>query len=163
MNYNYIDPIQWVVYGGIISAVLCTGIAILWVEIQKEKWIDLGRDLERDSKQPKFRKTKGTRRLKKGDIVLLDENGSVKEVVAVSKPEKKVYKHTNSKGVTYYLHRKTVRLSSGRRPSILYFGKTKGEYACALPRTRVIEENPRNGFLTIKPKVSGSKPKPSIK
>lgn len=59
MNYNYVDPIQWIVYGGIISAVLCVGIAILWVEIQKEKWIDLGRELEQDSKQPKFRKTKG--------------------------------------------------------------------------------------------------------
>lgn len=56
---NYIDPIQWLIYGGIVSAVLCTGIAILWVEIQKEKWIDLGRELEKGSKEVKFRKTKG--------------------------------------------------------------------------------------------------------
>jgi hypothetical protein len=43
------------------------------------------------------------------------------------------YKHTNSKGVTYYLNAKEVTLD--------------------LPDDRTVNENPRNGFLTLKRKA----------
>jgi hypothetical protein len=65
------------------------------------------------------------------------------------------YKHTNSKGITYYLHKSEVTLRGGKKQTIYFFTKTeknaKGE-PCDLPEDRVVAENPRNGFLTIKKK-----------
>lgn len=61
------------------------------------------------------------------------------------------YSHTNSKGVTYYLNTKNVTLRGGRQQAIYYFSKDGGRpEACALPAGRVVGENPRNGFLTLK-------------
>ena len=55
------------------------------------------------------------------------------------------YSHTNSKGVTYYLHKSEVSLRGGKPQTIYFFSKNekngKGE-PCDL------KENPRNGFLT---------------
>ena len=64
------------------------------------------------------------------------------------------YSHTNSKGVTYYLHSKEVTLRGGKVQRIYYFAKDvrEAEAVDALPEDRVVMENPRNGFLTLKKK-----------
>jgi hypothetical protein len=61
------------------------------------------------------------------------------------------YSHTNSKGVTYYLHKKDVTLRGGRQQTIYYFAKEAkpGESIDELPEGKVVKENPRNGFLTL--------------
>lgn len=63
------------------------------------------------------------------------------------------YKHTNSKGVTYYLNSKQVTLRGGKKQIIYYFSKDeRKDTATDLPSDRKVEENPRNGFLTLKRK-----------
>ncbi len=65
----------------------------------------------------------------------------------------KAYAHTNSKGVTYYLHKKDVTLRGGHAVTIFFFSKTedgaKGE-PTDLPEGYEVTENPRNAFLTVK-------------
>ena len=62
------------------------------------------------------------------------------------------YEHTNSKGVKYYLHKSEVTLRGGKPQTIYFFTKTaknaKGT-PCDLPADREVNENPRNGFLTV--------------
>jgi hypothetical protein len=58
------------------------------------------------------------------------------------------YKHTNSKGVTYYLNSKEVTLRGGKVQTIYYFSKDQRPEGCELPAGFVVNENPRNGFLT---------------
>lgn len=61
------------------------------------------------------------------------------------------YKHTNSKGVTYYLNSKNVTLRGGKQQTIYYFSKDdRAETGCELPEGFSVNENPRNGFLTVK-------------
>lgn len=60
------------------------------------------------------------------------------------------YKHTNSKGVTYYLNSKNVTLRGGKDQRIYYFSKDERPEASDLPSGFVVNENPRNGFLTVK-------------
>lgn len=60
------------------------------------------------------------------------------------------YKHTNSKGVTYYLNSKDVTLRGGKLQRIYYFSKDERPEASDLPDGYSVNENPRNGFLTIK-------------
>ena len=61
------------------------------------------------------------------------------------------YKHTNSKGVTYYLNSKNVVLRGGKEQKIFYFSKDeRPEAVPALPEGMEVNENPRNGFLTVK-------------
>lgn len=61
------------------------------------------------------------------------------------------YKHTNSKGVTYYLNSKKVTLRGGKEQTIYYFSKDeRPEAVNDLPAGMVVNENPRNGFLTVK-------------
>jgi YHS domain-containing protein len=63
------------------------------------------------------------------------------------------YKHTNSKGVTYYLNSKEVTLRGGKLQRIYYFSKDeRAETATDLPEGMEVNENPRNGFLTVKRK-----------
>ena len=66
------------------------------------------------------------------------------------------YQHVNSKGVTYYLRKSEVTLRGGKLQTIYFFTKNaeggKGE-ACDLPEDREVNENPRNGFLTLKKKA----------
>ena len=62
------------------------------------------------------------------------------------------YKHTNSKGVTYYLNSKEVTLRGGKKQTIYYFSKDQRPEGCDLPSDREVNENPRNGFLTVKRK-----------
>jgi hypothetical protein len=63
------------------------------------------------------------------------------------------YKHTNSKGVTYYLNSKKVTLRGGKSQTIYYFSKDeRADTATELPDDRTVNENPRNGFLTLKRK-----------
>ena len=60
------------------------------------------------------------------------------------------YQHTNSKGVTYFLNSKDVTLRGGKKQTIYYFSKDKRAEACDLPSGMSVNENPRNGFLTVK-------------
>lgn len=60
------------------------------------------------------------------------------------------YKHTNSKGVTYHLNSKMVVLRGGKEQRIYYFSKDNRPEASDLPDGFSVNENPRNGFLTIK-------------
>jgi hypothetical protein len=60
------------------------------------------------------------------------------------------YQHTNSKGVTYHLNSKAVVLRGGKEQTIYYFSKDKRAEACDLPEGMSVNENPRNGFLTVK-------------
>jgi YHS domain-containing protein len=63
------------------------------------------------------------------------------------------YKHTNSKGVTYYLNSKDVTLRGGKQQTIYYFSKDeRPETVNELPAGYTVNENPRNGFLTLKRK-----------
>lgn len=64
-----------------------------------------------------------------------------------------VYSQTNSRGVKYYLNCKDVTLRGGRVQTIYYFSKDeRSETGTALPSDKVVQENPRNGFLTVKNK-----------
>lgn len=64
------------------------------------------------------------------------------------------YKHTNSKGVTYYLNSKAVTLRGGKEQTIYYFSKDeRKDTGVDLPDTKQVNENPRNGFLTLKTKA----------
>jgi hypothetical protein len=64
------------------------------------------------------------------------------------------YKHTNSKGVTYYLNAKEVTLRGGKTQTIYYFSKDeRADTGVDLPDDRTVNENPRNGFLTLKRKA----------
>lgn len=61
------------------------------------------------------------------------------------------YSHTNSKGVTYYLNSKAVVLRGGKEQTIYYFSKDeRPEAVQGLPEGMEVNENPRNGFLTVK-------------
>ena len=61
------------------------------------------------------------------------------------------YSHTNSKGVKYFLNSKEVTLRGGKLQKIYYFSKDeRAETIDALPEGFVVNENPRNGFLTVK-------------
>lgn len=65
------------------------------------------------------------------------------------------YQHTNSKGVTYYLHKKEVELKGGRKQVIYFFAKSEGGKGepCDLPADREVVENQRNGFLILRKKA----------
>jgi len=61
------------------------------------------------------------------------------------------YKHTNSKGVTYFLNSKAVVLRGGKEQTIYYFSKDERPEAVQdIPTGFSVNENPRNGFLTVK-------------
>ncbi len=61
------------------------------------------------------------------------------------------YSHTNSKGVKYYLNSKEVTLRGGKLQTIYYFSKDeRPEAVASIPTGFVVNENPRNGFLTVK-------------
>lgn len=63
------------------------------------------------------------------------------------------YHHTNSRGVTYFLHRTQVTLLGGRPQSIHYFAKSpKSEKGVpvGLPAGRQVVEIPRTGFLAVR-------------
>ena len=60
------------------------------------------------------------------------------------------YKHENSRGVTYYLNSKLVTLRGGKEQRIYYFSKDQRPEGCDLPDGFSVNENERNGFLTIK-------------
>lgn len=65
------------------------------------------------------------------------------------------YKHVNSKGITYYLRKSEVTLRGGKPQTIYFFTKTANNAKgtpCDLPEDRVVNENPRNGFLTLSKK-----------
>lgn len=62
------------------------------------------------------------------------------------------YQHKNSKGVTYYLNSKLVTLRGGKEQRIFYFSKDQRAEGCDLPEGFEVNENPRNGFLTVKRK-----------
>lgn len=63
------------------------------------------------------------------------------------------YKHTNSLGITYYLHSRNVTLRGGRKQTIYYFSKDEcRDTAAVLPADLKVEENVRNGLLFLERK-----------
>jgi hypothetical protein len=65
------------------------------------------------------------------------------------------YRHTNSRGITYYLNAKKVTLRGGKSQTIYYFSKDeRRDTGVDLPDDRTVNEAPGNGFLTLKPKGS---------
>lgn len=62
------------------------------------------------------------------------------------------YTHTNTKGVTYFLHSKAVTLRGGKLQTIYFFAKDErpDDAVSELPAGYMVQENPRNGFLTLK-------------
>lgn len=72
------------------------------------------------------------------------------------------YQHTNSKGVTYYLHSREVTLRGGKQQRIYFFAKDErpADAVKELPNGYEVQENPRNGFLTLKKSAAaGALPK----
>ena len=73
--------------------------------------------------------------------------GNLKNTANNLKEERRImagYKHTNSKGVTYYLHSKDVQLRGGKNQTIYFFAKKekneKGE-PCGLPSDRSVRKS----------------------
>jgi hypothetical protein len=62
------------------------------------------------------------------------------------------YKHTNSKGVTYFLNGKDVTLNSNKISKIYYFSRDERPEAIDLPEDREVAESPRTGMLVLKKK-----------
>ncbi len=64
------------------------------------------------------------------------------------------YTHTNSQGVTYYLHSRVTTLRGGRKQRIYYFAKTEraADAVDKLPDGYFVKENPRNSFPVLKKK-----------
>ncbi|SUZ94057.1 uncharacterized protein METZ01_LOCUS46911 [marine metagenome] len=62
------------------------------------------------------------------------------------------YKHTNSKGKTYFLHSKDVTLKGGRNQTIYYFAKDQRAEACDLPGGKTVVESPKTGLPFVKGK-----------
>ncbi|MBI3983750.1 hypothetical protein HY346_00430 [Candidatus Microgenomates bacterium] len=62
------------------------------------------------------------------------------------------YSHTNSKGVTYFLHSKEVTLRGGRLQRIYWFAKQEDATNAVpeVPAGYSVVENDRNGFLALK-------------
>jgi hypothetical protein len=48
------------------------------------------------------------------------------------------------------LNSNKVTLRGGKEQTIYYFSKDQRPEACDLPAGMVVNENPRNGFLTVK-------------
>ncbi len=60
------------------------------------------------------------------------------------------YSHTNSKGVTYYLHGKSRMTKSGKETTLYYFGKEIKDGALdAVPAGYFVSET-KNGMLVLK-------------
>lgn len=69
------------------------------------------------------------------------------------------YVHTNSRGVTYYLNRKSVTLRGGKTQTIYFFSRDfRLATAASLPSDRRIEEMAHNGFLLAVPKLRPVRP-----
>ena len=61
------------------------------------------------------------------------------------------YQHTNTKGQTYFLHSKDVRLRSGKNQRIYYFAKeVRSEAIEQIPTGFVVVENKKTGLPTLK-------------
>ena len=64
------------------------------------------------------------------------------------------YSKTNSKGLTYYLHKKEVTLRGGRPQTIYYFAKEAKENAIdEIPAGYEVMENKRTGLPMLKKKA----------
>lgn len=60
------------------------------------------------------------------------------------------YSHTNSKGVTYYLHSSKTTLKSGKEQTLYYFAKeAKANALNAVPSGYVVSES-KNGLPVLK-------------
>lgn len=61
------------------------------------------------------------------------------------------YKHTNKKGVDYFLHSKQVKLRSGRTQTIYFFAKQAKDGALdSVPSGFMVVENDRTGLPILK-------------
>ncbi len=64
------------------------------------------------------------------------------------------YKHVNSKGQEYFLHRREVTLKGGRTQVIYFFAKEVKDGALdELPADRQVVENTKTGLPLLKKKA----------
>jgi hypothetical protein len=63
-----------------------------------------------------------------------------------------VFSYRSSNGIMYFLHSKRVVLRGGKEQTIYFFAKDPrpADAVSRLPAGYVVNENPRNGFLTLK-------------
>jgi len=63
----------------------------------------------------------------------------------------KAFKFTNSKGVTYYLHSKDVKLKNGRNQTIYYFARDIRDNGLeAIPEGKEVIETKRTGMPVLR-------------
>lgn len=61
------------------------------------------------------------------------------------------FSHVNSKGQTYYLHRREVTLKGGRQQTIYFFAREEKDGVInELPEGYIVIENPRTGLPILK-------------
>jgi len=61
------------------------------------------------------------------------------------------YAYTNSKGQTYYLHKKDVTLKNGRQQTIYFFAREEREGSLdAVPAGYTVVETERTGMPVLK-------------
>jgi hypothetical protein len=61
------------------------------------------------------------------------------------------FSHVNSKGQTYYLHRREVTLKGGRQQTIYFFAREEKDGVIdELPSGYIVIENPRTGLPILK-------------
>lgn len=113
-------------------------------------WRDVSGMRECNFPEPAIKRTLGLRVIPRLHIESSQGRDAIRSLPGYPDHKVAVYKHTNSKGVTYYLNRGEVRLRGGHIEPIFFFTKVIDPVtASVLPANRVVKENPRNGFLTI--------------
>ena len=79
--------------------------------------------------------------------------GEVRRAIESQPQTPTAYRHVNSKGVAYYLNAKDVTLRGGKAQTIYFFSRdVRLDQGVNLPDDRTVNENPRNGFLTLRRK-----------
>ena len=63
------------------------------------------------------------------------------------------YKHINSKGNAYFLHKTDVTLVGGKVKTVYFFKRAVDLFGthtpCLMPEGHEVRENPRNGFCVV--------------
>jgi len=63
------------------------------------------------------------------------------------------YAHTNSRGLTFYLHTREVTMRGGRKQKIYCFAKDiRSQPVDSLPEGYTVQEIPKTGMLFLKKK-----------
>lgn len=88
MENKFFDPVFWAGLGALFASLIWLMIGIIWSMIRKSKWIEIGRQLEREKKSD-FKKTSGTRRATSADTRDSSYYGVDFALKTVAKPKQK--------------------------------------------------------------------------